>query len=343
MLAKFIQFSPMTKSRLARFKANRLGFACFILFMVIFVLSLMVEFIANDKPIIVRYKQETYFPVFKAYPETTFGGVFETEADYKDPAVQQLINQEGWFISPIIPFSYQTPNLELDVPVPSPPTAQNWLGTDDQGRDVLARVLYGLRVSLLFAFALTFCSAILGIAVGAIQGYYGGWIDLLGQRILEVWGGLPVLFMVMILVSMFTPNVYWLFAIMLCFGWTALVGLVRAEFLRMRNFDYVRSARALGVKDHVIIFKHILPNAMSSTLSQLPFILTANLTALTSLDFLGYGLPPDAASLGELLLQGKNNLNAPWLALSAFFTLAIVLSLLIYIGEATRDAFDPRK
>lgn len=335
--------SPMMKQRIQRFKANRLGFSCFIIFMLIFILSCCVELIANDKPIIVRYKQETYFPILKSYPETTFGGVFETETDYKDPAVKALIEADGWAISPIIPFSYQSPNLDLDVPVPSPPTTQNWLGTDDQGRDVLARILYGLRVSLLFAFALTLCSAVIGITVGAIQGYYGGWIDLFGQRILEVWGGLPMLFMVMILVSMFTPNIYWLFAIMLCFGWTALVGLVRAEFLRMRNFDYVRSARALGVKDYVIIFRHILPNAMSSTLSQLPFILTANLTALTSLDYLGYGLPPDSASLGELLLQGKNNLNAPWLALSAFFTLAIVLSLLIYIGEATRDAFDPRK
>lgn len=335
--------SPMMQQRLARFKKNRLGFACFILFMIIFSLSLMADFIANDKPLIVRYQQQTYFPIFKAYPETTFGGVFDTEADYQDPAVKELINQEGWAIYPPIQFSYQTPNLALDVPVPSEPTTQNWLGTDDQGRDVLARILYGLRVSLLFAFALTICSAILGITVGALQGYYGGWIDLIGQRILEIWGGLPMLFMVMILVSMFTPNIYWLFIIMLCFGWTALVGLVRAEFLRMRNFDYVRSARALDVSDRIIIFRHILPNAMSSTLSQLPFILTANLTALTSLDYLGYGLPPDAASLGELLLQGKNNLNAPWLALSAFFTLAIVLSLLIYIGEATRDAFDPRQ
>lgn len=336
-------FSPMTQARIKRFRQNRLGFSCFIAFCVIFMLSLSANFIANDKPLVVSYKEELYFPVFKSYPETTFGGVFESEADYKDPAVQQLIEQDGWYISAIIPFSYQTPNLDLDVPVPSEPTRQNWLGTDDQGRDVLARILYGLRVSLLFAFALTICSAIIGITVGAIQGYYGGWIDLGGQRILEIWGGLPMLFMVMILVSMFTPSVYWLFAIMLCFGWTALVGLVRAEFLRIRNFDYVRSAQALGVKNHTIIFRHILPNAMSSTLSQLPFILTANLTALTSLDYLGYGLPPDAASLGELLLQGKNNLNAPWLALSAFFTLAIVLSLLIYIGEATRDAFDPRK
>ncbi|MEN8400274.1 ABC transporter permease [Acinetobacter towneri] len=335
--------SPIMQARVQRFKQNKLGFGCFIVFIIIFVLSLAAELIANDKPLLVKYEQSLYLPVFKGYPETTFGGVFETEADYKDPVVQQLIADRGWAVWPLIEFSYQTPNLDLTVPVPSPPTAQNWLGTDDQGRDVLARILYGLRVSLLFGFALTFASAALGILVGAIQGYYGGWVDLIGQRVLEVWGGLPMLFMVMILVSMFTPSVYWLFVIMLLFGWTTLVGLVRAEFLRARNFDYVRAARSLGVTDRTIMFRHILPNAMSSSLSQLPFMLTANITALTALDFLGYGLPPDAASLGELLLQGKNNLNAPWLALSGFFTLAIVLSLLIYIGEATRDAFDPRR
>ena len=335
--------SPIMQARVQRFKQNKLGFGCFIVFIIIFVLSLAAELIANDKPLLVKYEQSLYLPVFKAYPETTFGGVFETEADYKDPVVQQLIADRGWAVWPLIEFSYQTPNLDLAVPVPSAPTAQNWLGTDDQGRDVLARILYGLRVSLLFGFALTFASAALGILVGAIQGYYGGWVDLIGQRVLEVWGGLPMLFMVMILVSMFTPSVYWLFVIMLLFGWTTLVGLVRAEFLRARNFDYVRAARSLGVTDRTIMFRHILPNAMSSSLSQLPFMLTANITALTALDFLGYGLPPDAASLGELLLQGKNNLNAPWLALSGFFTLAIVLSLLIYIGEATRDAFDPKR
>ena len=335
--------SPIMQARLQRFKENKLGFGCFIVFALIFVLSLAAELIANDKPLLVKYDQSLYMPVLKTYPETTFGGVFETEADYKDPVVQQLINDKGWAVWPLIKFSYQTPNLQLAVPVPSAPTAQNWLGTDDQGRDVLARILYGLRVSLLFGFTLTMASALLGIMVGAVQGYYGGWVDLIGQRILEVWGGLPMLFMVMILVSMFTPSVYWLFVIMLLFGWPTLVGLVRAEFLRARNFDYVRAARSLGVTDRNIMFRHILPNAMSSSLSQLPFMLTANITALTALDFLGYGLPPDAASLGELLLQGKNNLNAPWLALSGFFTLTIVLSLLIYVGEVTRDAFDPRR
>ncbi len=335
--------SPLMRVRFLRFRQNKLGIRCLILFLIIFILSLFAELIANDKPLLVRYQHSLYFPIFKDYPETTFGGVFETATDYQDPAVKQLIQNQGWMISPPVAFSYQSPNLSLTVPVPSKPSSQNWLGTDDQGRDVFARILYGLRVSLLFGFALTLCSAVIGVIVGAIQGYYGGWIDLIGQRILEVWGGLPMLFIVMILVSMFSPSVYWLFLIMLLFGWTELVGLVRAEFLRARNFDYVRAAQALGVRDHQIIFKHILPNAMSSSLSQIPFMLTANIIALTALDFLGYGLPADAASLGELLLQGKNNLDAPWLVLSGFFTLAIVLSLLIYIGEAARDAFDPRR
>lgn len=335
--------SPMIQTRLQRFRQNRLGFFCLILFSLIFVVSVAANLIANEKPLLVKYQQSFYFPVFKSYPETTFGGVFETEADYKDPVVQQLIDDQGWAVWPLIRYAAQTPNLDLAVPVPSEPTAQNWLGTDDQGRDVLARILYALRVSLLFGFAVTLFSAVIGIFIGAIQGYYGGWVDLIGQRILEVWGGLPMLFMVMILVSIFTPSVYWLFLIMLFFGWTTLVNLVRTEFLRARNFDYVRAARALGISDTRIIVRHILPNVISSSLSQLPFMLTANITALAALDFLGLGLPADTASLGELLLQGKNNLNAPWLALSGFFTLAIVLSLLIYIGEAARDAFDPRQ
>ncbi|MGO3918691.1 ABC transporter permease [Acinetobacter venetianus] len=335
--------SPLMRGRLQRFKQNKLGFGCFIVFIVIFVLSLAAELIANDKPLLVRYQQSFYFPILQDYSETTFGGEFETATDYQDPVVKQLIQAQGWMISPPVAFAYQTPNLSLAVPVPSPPTAQNWLGTDDQGRDVFARILYGLRISLLFGLALTLCSAVFGIIVGAIQGYYGGWVDLIGQRILEVWGGLPMLFIVMILVSFFSPSVYWLFVIMMLFGWTELVGLVRAEFLRARHLDYVRAAQALGLRDHQIIFKHILPNAVSSSLSQIPFMLTANIVALTALDFLGYGLPPDAASLGELLLQGKNNLDAPWLVLSGFFSLALVLSLLIYIGEAARDAFDPRQ
>ena len=334
--------SSLMQARWQRFKQHKLGFSCFIIFSAIFIISLGAELIANDKPLLVKYNHAFYLPILKSYPETTFGGVFETEAEYKDPTVQQLIAEKGWAIWPIIPFSYQTPNFELAVPVPSPPSAQNWLGTDDQGRDVLARILYGLRISLLFGFALTLLSAALGILAGAIQGYYGGWIDLIGQRILEVWSGLPMLFMVMVLVSLFTPSIYWLFLIMLLFGWTTLVSMVRAEFLRARNLEYVWAAKSIGAGDGRIMFKHILPNVIGSSLSQLPFMLTANITALTALDFLGYGLPPDSASLGELLLQAKNNLNAPWLALSGFFSLAIVLSLLIYMGEAVRDAFDPR-
>ncbi|MCO8060837.1 ABC transporter permease [Acinetobacter lwoffii] len=334
--------SSLMQARWQRFKQHKLGFSCFIIFSAIFIISLGAELIANDKPLLVKYDHAFYLPILKSYPETTFGGVFETEAEYKDPAVQQLIAEKGWAIWPIIPFSYQTPNFELAEPVPSPPSVQNWLGTDDQGRDILALILYGLRISLLFGFALTLLSAALGILAGAIQGYYGGWIDLIGQRILEVWSGLPMLFMVMVLVSLFTPSIYWLFLIMLLFGWTTLVSMVRAEFLRARNLEYVWAARSIGAGDGRIMFKHILPNVIGSSLSQLPFMLTANITALTALDFLGYGLPPDSASLGELLLQAKNNLNAPWLALSGFFSLAIVLSLLIYMGEAVRDAFDPR-
>lgn len=334
--------SSLMQVRWQRFKQHKLGLSCFIIFSAIFIISLGAELIANDKPLLVKYDHAFYLPILKSYPETTFGGVFETEAEYKDPAVQQLIVEKGWAIWPIIPFSYQTPNFELAEPVPSPPSTQNWLGTDDQGRDVLARILYGLRISLLFGFALTLLSAVLGILAGAIQGYYGVWIDLIGQRILEVWSGLPMLFMVMVLVSLFSPSIYWLFLIMLLFGWTTLVSMVRAEFLRARNLEYVWAARSIGAGDGRIMFKHILPNVIGSSLSQLPFMLTANITALTALDFLGYGLPPESASLGELLLQAKNNLNAPWLALSGFFSLAIVLSLLIYMGEAVRDAFDPR-
>lgn len=335
--------NPIWQARLRRFRRHRMGWWSLWLFLLIFLLCMGANLIANDKPLVVKYQQQWYFPVFKAYPETTFGGVFETEADYKDPAVQQMIHQHGYFIMPPIAFANQTPNLDLQIPYPAPPNAQNWLGTDDMGRDVLTRILYGLRVSLLFGLALTLAGSLIGVIIGAIQGYYGGWVDLLGQRVMEVWGGLPQLFMIIILVSLFSPSVFVLFAMMLLFGWMGLVGLVRAEFLRARNFDYVRAARNLGVSDVAIMWRHILPNALSSSLSQLPFILTANIIALTSLDFLGYGLPPGSPSLGELMLQGKNNLDAPWLALSGFFSLTLVLSLLIFIGEALRDAFDPRQ
>ncbi len=341
--AKKSRLNPIWQARLDRFRHNRLGVISLIVFSIIFVICMAANVIANDKPLLVQYDGDYYFPVLKAYPETTFGGIFETEANYKDPAVQQLIDDKGYLVMPIISFADQTPNVELGVPYPAPPNSQNLLGTDDLGRDVLARILYGMRVSLLFGLALTLAGALIGIIVGAIQGYYGGWVDLAGQRFMEVWGGLPQLFMIIILVSLFSPSITILFALMLLFGWMGLVGLVRAEFLRARNFDYVRAARNLGVPDSQIMLKHILPNALASSLSQLPFILTANIIALTALDFLGYGLPPGSPSLGELMVQGKNNLDAPWLALSGFFSLTFILSLLIFIGEALRDAFDPRR
>lgn len=334
---------PVWQARIHRFRRNRLGFVSLIMFSLIFLACMGANLIANDKPILVNYQNHWYFPIVKSYPETTFGGVFETETNYQDPVVKDLINQHGYMIEPMIPFADQTPSVMRSVPFPAPPNSENWLGTDDQGRDVLARVLYGLRVSLLFGLALTVAGSIIGIAVGAVQGYFGGWTDLVGQRLMEVWGGLPQLFMIIILVSLFSPSVFVLFGLMLLFGWMGLVGLVRAEFLRARNFDYVRAAKAMGVSDGKIMFRHILPNAMSSSLSQLPFILTANITALTTLDYLGYGLPAGSPSLGELISQGKDNLDSPWLALAGFFSLTIVLSLLIFIGEALRDAFDPRQ
>lgn len=334
---------PVWQARIHRFRRNRLGFVSLIMFSLIFLACMGANLIANDKPMLVNYQNHWYFPIVKSYPETTFGGVFETETNYQDPVVKDLINQHGYMIEPMIPFADQTPSVSRDVPFPAPPNSENWLGTDDQGRDVLARVLYGLRVSLLFGLALTVAGSIIGIAVGAVQGYFGGWTDLVGQRLMEVWGGLPQLFMIIILVSLFSPSVFVLFGLMLLFGWMELVGLVRAEFLRARNFDYVRSAKAMGVSDAKIMFRHILPNAMSSSLSQLPFILTANITALTTLDYLGYGLPAGSPSLGELISQGKDNLDSPWLALAGFFSLTIMLSLLIFIGEALRDAFDPRQ
>lgn len=335
--------NPVWQARIQRFKQNKTGMIALILFVVIFVVCMAATVVANEKPLLVKYQDNYYFPVLKAYPETEFGGVFETEANYKDPVVVSLIESEGLMVMPPIAFADQTPNVTRTVAYPAPPNAQNWLGTDDMGRDVLARILYGMRVSLLFGLALTVIGSLIGIAIGAIQGYYGGKVDLIGQRLMEVWGGMPQLFMIIILVSLFSPSVYVLFFMMLLFGWMGLVGLVRAEFLRARNFDYVRAARNLGVSDWQIMRRHILPNALASSLSQLPFILTANIIALTSLDFLGYGLPPGSPSLGELMLQGKNNLDAPWLALSGFFSLTLILSLLIFIGEALRDAFDPRR
>ncbi|MCB1659701.1 MAG: ABC transporter permease [Moraxellaceae bacterium] len=338
-----MRLSPLNQRRIANFKANKRGYYSLWIFLVLFAFSLFAEFWANDKPLVVSYNQSLYFPVFKDYPETTFGGTLNSHADYRDPYVAQLINDKGWLVWPMIRFDYSTINYNLNVPTPSPPTATNWLGTDDQGRDVLARIIYGFRISVLFALVLTVGSSVVGIVVGAIQGFYGGWVDLIGQRLIEIWSGLPMLFMLIIMASLVEPNFWWLLGLMLLFSWTELTGLVRAEFLRGRNLEYVRAARALGLSDTKIMFRHILPNAMVSTLSFLPFIFTGAIGLLTSLDFLGFGLPVGSPSLGELVAQGKNNMNAPWLGLSAFFTLAVLLSLLVFIGEAVRDAFDPRK
>ncbi len=335
--------TPLTRRRLANFRANRRGFWSFWIFLVLFTLSLFAEFIANDKPLLVEYNNEFYWPVFQTYPETTFGGEFETATDYRDPYVRDLINEKGWAIWPPIPYSYRTINYNLPVPAPAPPSAENWLGTDDQGRDVAARLIYGFRISVLFGLVLTLFSSVVGIMAGAVQGYFGGLTDLLFQRFIEIWSGLPTLFLLIILSSVVTPNFWWLLGLLLLFSWTSLVGVVRAEFLRARNFDYVRAARALGATDATIMVRHVLPNAMVATLTFLPFILNGSITTLTALDFLGFGLPPGSPSLGELLAQGKANLQAPWLGLTAFFVLAIMLSLLIFIGEAVRDAFDPRK
>jgi len=340
----FRTMDPITRRRLANFRANRRGYWSFWLFMALFLLTLPAELIANSKPLLVWYDGEPYVPFLISYPETAFDGDFETEADYRDPFVQDLIaEKDGWIVWPLIPYSYQSINYDLPTPAPSPPTAENWLGTDDQGRDVTARLIYGFRISVLFGLALTIFSSILGIAAGAVQGYYGGWIDLLGQRALEVWGGVPVLYILIILASVIIPSFWTLLGLMVLFSWTALVGLVRAEFLRTRNFDYVRAARALGVTDRVIMVRHVLPNAMVSTLTFMPFILNGSVTTLTALDFLGFGLPPGSPSLGELLNQGRNNLQAPWLGFSGFVVVALMLSLLTFIGEAVRDAFDPRK
>lgn len=334
--------NPINQRRWHVFRNNKRGFYSLIFFLVLFICSLFAEFFANDKPVMVSYQNQWFFPALKSYPETTFGGDFETEADYKDPFVADLINSSGWMIWPPIPYSYDTHISDLPLPAPSPPTSDNWLGTDDQARDVVARIIYGFRVSILFALALTIGSTIIGIFVGALQGYYGGWVDLLGQRFLEIWSGLPALYLLIIFASMVTPNIWWLLGIMLLFSWTSLVDLVRAEFLRGRNLDYVRAARAMGVSNRTIMFRHILPNAVVATMTFIPFIVTAAITTLTSLDFLGFGLPPGSASLGELVAQGKANLSAPWLGLSAFVVLSLMLTLLVFIGEALRDALDPR-
>lgn len=335
--------SPLNQQRWQRFRHNRRGYWSLWIFLIIFLLSMGAELIANDKPLLVRYQQRWTVPLLFDYSETDYGGALATAADYQDPWLRQRIEQSGWAIWAPIRFSDSTINFATEVPFPSPPSAQNWLGTDANGGDVMARLLYGTRISLLFGLMLTLFSSIIGIVVGAVQGYFGGRIDLIGQRLIEVWSGMPALFLLILLSSVIQPGFWWLLLVTVAFGWMSLVSVVRAEFLRTRNFDYIRAAQALGVSDGRIMLRHMLPNAMVATLTFLPFILCGSITTLTSLDFLGFGLPLGSPSLGELLLQGKNNLQAPWLGLAGFFTLAILLSLLIFIGEAVRDAFDPGK
>lgn len=336
-------FSPLTRRRIDQFKANKRGYWSLWIFIVLIFIATFGSFIANDKPILVSFDGKFYAPVVQMVPETTYGGDFETETDYRDPYVEKLINAKGWMIWPPIRYSYDTINYDLPQPAPSPPTRDNLLGTDDQGRDVLARVLYGFRISVFFGLALTIISSMIGVTAGAIQGYYGGMVDMVTQRVIEIWSSLPSLYILIIFSALFMPGFWTLLLILLLFSWVSLVDVVRAEFLRARNFDYVRAAKALGVPDRTIIVRHVLPNAMVALITMMPFILTGSITALTSLDFLGLGLPPGSPSLGELLAQGKNNIQAPWLGITAFITLAFMLTILTFIGEAVRDAFDARK
>ncbi|MCW4153466.1 ABC transporter permease [Halomonas sp. 18H] len=336
------RFSPITRRRFAAFRSNRRAWVSLWVFGVVFVLSLFAELIANDKPIIMQYDDQWYVPLLVDYPETEFDGFLPTRTDYLDPFVQQQIENNGWALWPLIPFSYQTLDMQMTRPSPAPPDGRHWLGTDDQGRDVLARVIYGFRLSVAFALVLTAGSLVLGVLAGGVQGYFGGKTDLVGQRITEIWSGLPVLFLLIILASFVQPGFWWLLGIMLLFSWLGLVDIVRAEFLRARNLEYVRAAKAMGLPSRLIMWRHVLPNAMVATLTFIPFLFTGAIGTLTALDFLGFGLPPGAPSLGELAAQGKNNLHAPWLGITAFMTLAIMLSLLVFIGEGLRDAFDPR-
>ena len=335
--------TPANQARWARFRQHRRGYVSLWLFLLLFICSLCAELIANDRPLLVQYRGSLYVPALKNYSETTFGGPFATAADYQDPWLQQRLHDNGWVLWAPVHFGATTIDFATDAPFPSPPSARNWLGTDANGGDVLARILYGTRISLLFGLMLTFFSSVLGVLAGAIQGYYGGKVDLWGQRFIEVWSGMPTLFLIILLSSVVQPGFWWLLAITVLFGWMTLVGVVRAEFLRTRNYDYIRAAQALGVSDRHIIWRHMLPNALVATLTFLPFILCSSITTLTSLDFLGFGLPLGSPSLGELLLQGKNNLQAPWLGIAAFLAVAVLLTLLIFIGEAVRDAFDPGK
>ncbi len=338
-----MKLSKLNQRRLNNFKNNKRGYYSFWIFTFLFIVSLFADFIANDKPLLVKYNSSFYYPVFSYYSETTFGGDFETEADYKDPYVKNLINKNGWMIMPVIPYSYNTIIRDLTSPAPSAPSKKNLLGTDDQARDVLSRLIYGFRISVLFGFTLTFFSMVIGVSAGAIQGYFGGKTDLFFQRFMEIWSAIPTLYVLIILASVIQPNFWWLLLILLLFSWMGYVGVVRAEFLRARNFDYIRAARALGVSNSKIILRHMLPNATIATITFLPFSLSASVTALSGLDFLGFGLPPGSASLGEMVNQGRNNLQAPWLGITSFLTLGLMLGLLVFVGEAIRDSLDPRK
>jgi microcin C transport system permease protein len=335
--------SPLNRRRLQHFRASKRGMISLVVFGTMFVLSLFAELLANDRPVLIRYDGAFYMPVFRDYPETTFGGDLPTNAVYTDPEVRKLIDEKGWMLWPPIPYRYNTIITGEGRNSLLPPSLKHLLGTDDQARDVMARVIYGFRISVLFGLILTILSSIVGIAAGALQGYFGGWVDLSFQRFLEVWSSMPTLYLLIILSSFIQPGFWVLLGIMLLFSWMALVGYVRAEFLRGRNFDYVRAARALGMMDARIMFRHILPNALTTSITFLPFILAGSVTTLTALDFLGFGLPPGSPSLGELVLQGKNNLIAPWLAFTAFAIIALMMSLLVFIGEAVRDALNPRK
>jgi microcin C transport system permease protein len=335
--------SRINQERLRRFKANRRGFVSLWIFLALFAISLFAEVIANEVPLALSYDGRLYFPLLKSFPATTFGGEIPNSTDYRDPDMQKLIRAKGWILFPPIPFSYGTINYNLPSPSPSPPDRTNWLGTDENGKDVLANLIYGFRISVLFGFVLAIISSAIGVAAGALQGYYGGRVDIIGQRFIEVWSGLPTLFLIIILSSVVQPNFWWLLLITVLFGWMSLVGLVRAEFLRARNFEYVLAAQALGMAHSRIMFRHILPNAMVATVTFLPFILAGSITTLTSLDFLGFGLPVGSPSLGALLAQGNSNLQAPWLGISGFVVTAGMLLLLVFTGEAFRDAFDPRR
>jgi len=337
-----LPYSTITLRRWRNFRANRRGWWSMWILLALMVLTLPAEFLANDRPLLVQYQGRYYYPVFRDYAESEFGG-FLAQTDYRDPYIADTIEASGWLLWPPIRYSYRTINKSTPTPAPSAPTRDNLLGTDDQARDVLARVIYGFRLSLLFGLGLTLVSTIVGVILGGVQGYFGGWVDLSVQRIVEIWAGLPVLYILIILASLIEPGVMSLLLILSLFSWLPLAGVVRAEFLRARNLDYVRAARALGMTDIGIMFRHVLPNAMVATLTLLPFLLSASITALTALDFLGFGLPPGSPALGELLAQGKDNLQAPWLGITGFLVLSIMLSLLIFVGEAVRDAFDPRK